>query len=52
MQYPNEPVGRNKETLGHVGVLFDYKFKKRIIQIEILHGFLRILMLWDTLSLP
>lgn len=52
MQYPNEPVGRNKETLEHIGVLFDYKFKKRIIQIEVLHGFLRILMLWETLSLP
>lgn len=52
MQYPNEPVGGNKETLEHASKIFDFKFKRRINQIEIVHCLLRLLMLWDTLSLP
>lgn len=52
MRYPNEPVGTSKESLEHVGVLFDIKFKKRINQIEMIHCILRALMLWDSLLLP
>lgn len=52
LQYPNEPLGTSKESLEHVGVMFDIKFKKRISNIEIVHCLIRMFMLYDTLQLP
>lgn len=52
LQYPDEQVGSNKESLEHIRLLFDIQFKKRINNIEIVHCLIRIVMLYDSLKLP
>ena len=49
---PDEPVGNNKETIDDLNEMFDIKFKKRINQLEVFHCIVRLIMLWDALTLP
>lgn len=53
LQYSgSEPVGQNKESLDDITEMFDIKFKKRILQLDIFHTGVRCLMLYDVLNLP
>lgn len=45
-------ASKSKETADCFSELFDIKFKKRINQLEVVHSFMRIIMLWEALNLP